>query len=411
MEARIKKLLESLFIIQKEDATLEDWVRFGKEVRYVEFKDYSQLIERALLKGLALHGVDHQHFAIPGISILKLTNFDYDNPLLLALLRETLLPDPALEKYLTEERRKHTPPPFRDALEQQCILNEYAWFGETKTSPPEQLEEIPLLKPITDAVSKKVEQQYDENPYPRYQTVDAVSLDPITADNILVAGCGTGQHAIKCAIAAPKARVVAVDLSRSCLSYAIRKAREYNVTNITFLQGDILDLDLLGQQFDLIECSGVLHHMKDPVAGWKVLTRLLKPKGKMLVSLYSELARQHVVAARAFIEKLGFPPTPEGIRACRRAILLLPDSDPAKAVSQGIDFYSLSSCRDLLFHVQESRFTIPQIEKIITDLGLEFINFELSEPKNLSLKEWDAYEKKNPLTFLGMYHLWLRKPS
>ena len=39
------------------------------------------------------------------------------------------------------------------------------------------------------------------------------------------------------------------------------------------------------------------------------------------------------------------------------------------------DFYSLSMVRDLFFHVQELRFTIPQISKIINDFNLEFLGF------------------------------------
>jgi 2-polyprenyl-3-methyl-5-hydroxy-6-metoxy-1,4-benzoquinol methylase len=57
-------------------------------------------------------------------------------------------------------------------------------------------------------------------------------------------------------------------------------------------------LDELGGDFDIIESIGVLHHMKEPMAGWRVLTDLLKTGGLMNIGLYSESARRHIVKAR-----------------------------------------------------------------------------------------------------------------
>tara|TARA_B100000787_G_scaffold93930_1_gene69343 strand:+ start:154 stop:381 length:228 start_codon:yes stop_codon:yes gene_type:complete len=65
--------------------------------------------------------------------------------------------------------------------------------------------------------------------------------------------------------------------------------------NIEYMQADILDLGNLDKKFDIVESSGVLHHMDDPMAGWKVLTDCLKPAGLMNLGLYSELARPHIV--------------------------------------------------------------------------------------------------------------------
>ena len=67
-----------------------------------------------------------------------------------------------------------------------------------------------------------------------------------------------------------------------------------NISNIDYLHADILDLRELGRKLDIIECTGVLHHMEDPMAGWKVLTDCLKDEGFMQVGLYSELARRDI---------------------------------------------------------------------------------------------------------------------
>ena len=73
---------------------------------------------------------------------------------------------------------------------------------------------------------------------------------------ILVAGCGTGQHAIATAQQYPGASVLAVDLSLASLAYAKRKTLELGLTDIEYRQADILALDGLQERFDLIECSG-----------------------------------------------------------------------------------------------------------------------------------------------------------
>ena len=71
------------------------------------------------------------------------------------------------------------------------------------------------------------------------------------------------------------------------------------------MQCDILDLEKLNQKFDIIESVGVLHHMRDPAAGWKVLTRCLKKGGLMKIGLYSELGRQDIVKLREEIFNTG----------------------------------------------------------------------------------------------------------
>ena len=81
-----------------------------------------------------------------------------------------------------------------------------------------------------------------------------------------------------------------VDLSLASLAYAQRKSNELSFTNIDYLQADILHLHQLGKEFDIIESVGVLHHMDEPMAGWRVLVDLLKPGGLMKIGLYSEFA-------------------------------------------------------------------------------------------------------------------------
>jgi 2-polyprenyl-3-methyl-5-hydroxy-6-metoxy-1,4-benzoquinol methylase len=299
------------------------------------------------------------------------------------------------------------------------------------------------LTDAVDAVSAAVRSQYEANPYPRWLRVrrcvapgsvagflrqrfpeaDLHGLADAPA-RILIAGCGTGRHSVSTAQRFPDASMLAVDLSLTSLAYAVRKTRELGIRNVEYRQADILALGSAGERFDVIECSGVLHHLEDPVAGWRTLCSLLHPGGVMRVGLYSALARRHVERARALVAAEGFAATPDGIRACRSAILARHDDPLLARVARGEDFYSLSGCRDLVFHVREQSFTLPQIAAILAELDLAFIGFEIPDAgtsarfrtcfrddRALSdLGNWAAFEVDRPDTFAQMYQFWVRKP-
>ncbi len=219
------------------------------------------------------------------------------------------------------------------------------------------------------------------------------------------------------------ARVLAVDLSLSSLAYGIRRAREMGVTNIQFAHGDLMAMGDLDRRFDIIECGGTLHHLKDPFDGWRTLVGLLDDDGLMGIGLYSELARRGVVAARAFIATHGYPPSPEGIRQCRKDLMSLPDNSLAKQAIRSLSFYTTSECRDLIFHVKEHRLTLLQIADCIDELGLEFLGFQFKndailqqyrthfpeDPSATSLERWHRYELDSPDTFISMYQFWVRR--
>src|SRR5262249_37739651 len=149
------------------------------------------------------------------------------------------------------------------------------------------------------------------------------------------------------------------------------------VGNIEYAQADILELGSIGRDFDMIQSDGVLHHLGDPWAGWRVLLDLLRPGGVMHVSLYSEIARRDVVAARAFIAQRAYGTAPQGIRACRAELVAQPDDAPSKRVAMFNDFFTTSECRDLLFHVQEHCMTLPDIKAFLDTCGVQFLGFDL----------------------------------
>jgi tetratricopeptide (TPR) repeat protein/SAM-dependent methyltransferase len=289
--------------------------------------------------------------------------------------------------------------------------------------------EIPALTEIDSDVSRSVRQQYEENPYPRWtrpalpqQPTLPAGRQPGQIPDVLIAGCGTGLSAITFAQQAPDARILAVDLSRASLGYAKRMAGALGFGNIEFAQADITKAAAIGRSFDFIDVSGVLHHLADPWQGWRALLTLLRPGGMMQVGLYSKLARQNVVAARALIAARGYRPIPDDIRRCREEILAAQDGSLLKSASTFSDFFTTNECRDLMFHVQEQQMTLPQIKAFLEETGLQFTGFVLDTATvqlfaarfpeagaMLDLDRWHAFETQAPATFAKMYQFFVRK--
>lgn len=303
---------------------------------------------------------------------------------------------------------------------------------------------ISRLTGIEDAVSRLVQAQYEEHPYPRWiqpapvgnaSTVDMLlrqyfpfaafyPLGKADAVDILIAGCGTGQHPIETARQVRGARVRAIDLSLASLSYAKRKAGELGVSNLEFAQADIMKLSAPSPEFDVIESVGVLHHLADPLAGWRQLLTLLRPRGFMRLGFYSDLGRQDVVAGRQFIAEHGYASTDEGIRRCRQDLMSEGNIARFSSLVTSRDFFGTSECRDLLFHVQEHRYTLPGLKAMLGELGLNFLGFYLdpitlekyrvrfpADPAMTDLDSWHVFETENPHTFAGMYQFWVQRQS
>jgi SAM-dependent methyltransferase len=199
-------------------------------------------------------------------------------------------------------------------------------------------------------------------------------------------------------------------------------ARRYRATNLEFLQIDLLDLPNLNRQFDIVECTGVLHHMQDPAEGGRALVECVRDGGIMHISLYSELSRREIVRLRQGYEARIPEITSDDVRRYRRQWMqedpaLIDDRLPLRR-----DFFDLNRCKDLLFHPLEHRFTLPQIGRLLDDLGLEFRGLETPDliltqywtpypsPKDRrNLSCWHEFEQNNPDAFGGLYEIWSRK--
>ena len=419
---------------------------------------------RHLVESLAAEELDPELLTRGAVALLWDSPALLEEPLLLAVLSQAILSDLRLERALTQARRELCLAPPREApelacaLAEQCRLNEFAWpvspeeearlaaapewvramYGPEEVAAEllERGRRIATLTPISTGTSAAVRGLYEANPYPRWRRLSrgapvgldhtlrvltAGEWDPpafLKRPRLLVAGCGTGRDLLNAACTWRPTIVTGFDLSRPSLAYAQQMAERLGV-EVELYHADLLLLDGWERQFDAIVCTGVLHHLEDPLAGWRRLLHLLRPGGVMLVGLYSETARRAIVAAQAEVRRMGVPPTPAGIRAARAYLGSLPPDHPAYGCTALRDFYYLSGCRDMLFHVQEQRFTVPRIAAALDELGLTFLAFEAEAPvrhlyrtlfgAGTSLACWEKLEQMYPGTFLGMYQFWCQK--
>lgn len=295
---------------------------------------------------------------------------------------------------------------------------------------------------ISRSASKLVADNYEHYPYPRWIGMDVpepgerhrrlrefFDENELTflqqPFNILVAGCGTGNKAIEYALSYGNlAQVLAVDLSRASLAYAARMARKYRASNIEFLQIDLLDLPKLKRQFDIVECTGVLHHMQDPAEGGRALVACVRDGGIMHVSLYSELSRREIVRLRQGYEARIADITSDDVRRYRHEWMQQDPDLIDNRLPLRWDFFDLNRCKDLLFHPLEHRYTVPRIGKLLDDLGLEFRGLETPDlilnqywtpypsPRDRrNLERWHEFEVNNPNAFGNLYEIWSIKPG
>ena len=245
---------------------------------------------------------------------------------------------------------------------------------------------------------QSVKDQYENYPYPPRNESDLLlsSTDILERVNhylfkgkqtfvgfrALVAGCGTGDSVVWLGLQLKplNGKVVAIDISEASLDICRKRVKYFGLDNITFLNMSLLDLPVSGfEQFDYINCIGVLHHLSNPTEGLKALKSVLKPEGGMGLMVYGKYGR------------LGIYNMQDAMRLINRNII-----DPQKKVDNVKDILSNLPPRnwfqfqktwfndaatdnglyDMFLHSNDIPFTVDGVYEMVEACDMHIVEFD-----------------------------------
>lgn len=256
-------------------------------------------------------------------------------------------------------------------------------------------------------IISSVKQQYEALPYPPRNPGDEKSRllrtvgDSLTELNhycfkgqrtfdrdfrCLVAGGGTGDSVIYLAeqLRGTSAEIVYLDMSEASRSIAEQRAAVRGLNNITWLTESLLSIPELGiGKFDYINCSGVLHHLSDPVEGARALASALKDDGAMYLMVYAEYGRHAVYLLQTLFREL-IPQhlsIQEKVNMARRIIGSLPahhafikdlDKWANEITASG---YGDPGLYDLLLHSVDRCYNVNEVYELAAAAELRLVTF------------------------------------
>ncbi|QNJ06942.1 phycobiliprotein asparagine methyltransferase [Synechococcus sp. MEDNS5] len=256
----------------------------------------------------------------------------------------------------------------------------------------------------SDAATPVVSDFYDRFPYPGdpiqdgpppgynwrwcLESVDGAVRGEIperdhaaTPLRILDAGCGTGVSTDYLCHLNPGAEVLAVDISAGALDVARERLHRsrgaMQVRSLRQEQRSLLDLNGEGP-FDYINSVGVLHHLREPLAGLKALAALLDDDGLMHLFLYANAGRWEIHRTQKALTRLGVGQDSEALRLGRELLDVLPESNRLRRNYEQrwlIDTAADANFADMYLHPQETSYDLETLFALIEASGLHFVGF------------------------------------
>lgn len=189
---------------------------------------------------------------------------------------------------------------------------------------------------------------------------------------ILIAGCGTSQAA-RYALREPDAHVTAIDISDTSLGHTRDLQQKYGLKNLELHQLPIESIQELGRSFDLIVCTGVLHHLSDPDLGLQSLRNVLKAEGAMQIMVYASFGRTGIYMMQDYCRILGITPSNQELLDISAALSSLPEDHPlTPLLRKSKDFQRPDGIADALLHPQDRAYSVPQIYQWLDRCGMSF---------------------------------------
>lgn len=187
---------------------------------------------------------------------------------------------------------------------------------------------------------------------------------------ILIAGCGPNAAA-RYAYRHRNAAVVGVDISEASLAHARQLKARHGLANLSLHRLRVEDVPELGQSFDLIDSSGVLHHLADPAAGLKALASSLAPDGVVHLMLYAKYGRAGIYMAQELFRILRLEQSPEDVAAVKAALAAFPHDHPVRRChSVANDLAFDAGIVDTFLHTRDRAFTVGDCLDLLDSAGL-----------------------------------------
>jgi SAM-dependent methyltransferase len=190
--------------------------------------------------------------------------------------------------------------------------------------------------------------------------------------DVLIAGCGTNQAAVF-AYTNPGTRVVAIDVSAASLDHHRFLKEKYALKNLELHRLPIEEVGSLGQDYDLVVSTGVLHHMADPKAGLQALAARLRPDGVAAVMLYARYGRIGVEMLQGVFRDLGLAQDEPSLAVVKAAVAALPQDHPLRSyMSVAPDLKFDAGLVDTFLHGRDRSYTVADCLDLVASAGLVF---------------------------------------
>lgn len=193
-----------------------------------------------------------------------------------------------------------------------------------------------------------------------------------TPRSILVAGCGTAQAA-RHAIRNPAHRVVGIDVSATGIESTRALKERYALDNLEVRQLALEDASELDDEFDLVACTGVVHHLADPDRGLAALREVVAPGGALHLMVYARYGRAGVYMIQEYARRLGVGTSAEEVRELAGTLKELPPHHPLRPLfERSPDFRTVEGLADALLNPRDRAYAVPEFLHLVQGAGLRF---------------------------------------
>jgi SAM-dependent methyltransferase len=231
---------------------------------------------------------------------------------------------------------------------------------------------VPDLRVGGDARTEAVREFYEAGPFPGYRERESIGSLRARAERsqfarlldlaipgdarVVEVGCGTGQMSLYLTTA--DRLVIGADITRASLELGAAAACRFGLRQVQFVQTDLRRPALKAGAFDVVYCSGVLHHTPDPRASFAGIVRLARPGGLIVLGLYNAYARLPLRLRRALARLTGY-----------RWIPFDPVLDDRKAEPARRDAW----LRDQYMHPEEHRHTLGEVRRWFAERDVDYV--------------------------------------